>query len=149
MMPDPTEKDEPIYEEPDSSAETSDEVILLAQLIMHEAGGEGTEGREAVAEVVINRMKSEKFPNDLNGVIYQNGQFSGNDEIAGMAVDDEAINIASANLNKYYSGTSEGDILADNVLYFRNPEICGASPTENWGKLPFYIQINHHSFYTG
>lgn len=49
---------------------------LLANLIYCEAGAEPYEGQVAVGAVVINRVLSEKFPDSVVGVIYQNRQFS-------------------------------------------------------------------------
>jgi spore germination cell wall hydrolase CwlJ-like protein len=54
---------------------TYEERQLLARVIWAEARGECAEGQQAVAEVVLNRMASEKFGNTLNDVIYAEGQF--------------------------------------------------------------------------
>jgi spore germination cell wall hydrolase CwlJ-like protein len=43
----------------------------LARNIYYEAGGEPFEGKVAVAQVVINRTQSGKFPSDICRVIYQ------------------------------------------------------------------------------
>ena len=43
---------------------------------MAEAEGESTDGKALVMLVVLNRVKSKDFPNDVNGVIFQNNQFS-------------------------------------------------------------------------
>ena len=51
------------------------ETYLLAQLIYMEAQGEPYEGQQAVAEVVLNRLVSEKFPNNIHDIIYAAGQF--------------------------------------------------------------------------
>ncbi len=48
---------------------------LLAALIFYEAVGEPYEGMVAVANVVINRMLSSKYPSTLQEVVYQRGQF--------------------------------------------------------------------------
>lgn len=48
---------------------------LLGALIYYEAGGEPYQGKVAVGSVVINRMLSTRFPDDMSGVIYQSGQF--------------------------------------------------------------------------
>lgn len=48
-----------------------DEVECLAKNIYFEARGESTEGQIAVAQVAINRAKSELFPNNVCDVIYQ------------------------------------------------------------------------------
>lgn len=44
----------------------------LAQAIYHEARGESAKGQLAVANVIVNRARSGKFPDSLCGVIYQN-----------------------------------------------------------------------------
>jgi len=44
----------------------------LAQAIYHEARGESLDGQLAVANVIVNRARSSKFPSTLCGVIYQN-----------------------------------------------------------------------------
>lgn len=53
-----------------------DELTLLAALIYCEAGAEPYEAQLAVGAVVMNRVKSSKYPNTLYGVIYQKGQFT-------------------------------------------------------------------------
>jgi hypothetical protein len=44
----------------------------LAQAIYHEARGESAMGQMAVANIIVNRARSGKFPGSLCGVIYQN-----------------------------------------------------------------------------
>ncbi|KKB86827.1 hypothetical protein VW29_00310 [Devosia limi DSM 17137] len=44
----------------------------LAQAIYHEARGESEAGQMAVANVIVNRALSDKYPETLCGVIYQN-----------------------------------------------------------------------------
>ena len=48
---------------------------LLARLIWGEARGESLEGQQAVAEVVLNRMASSRFPNTASAIIHAEGQF--------------------------------------------------------------------------
>jgi N-acetylmuramoyl-L-alanine amidase len=52
------------------------EFNLLARLIHGEARGESYIGQVAVGAVILNRMLSSYFPNDIRSVIYQSGQFS-------------------------------------------------------------------------
>jgi spore germination cell wall hydrolase CwlJ-like protein len=49
-----------------------DEKHCLAQAIYHEARGESREGQLAVANVIINRAMSKKYPSTICGVVYQN-----------------------------------------------------------------------------
>lgn len=53
------------------------ELKCLAQNIYHEAGYEPFEGKVAVAQVVINRAQSGKFPSDICQVVYQKTAFYG------------------------------------------------------------------------
>ena len=48
---------------------------LLARVVWAEARGESPEGQQAVAEIVLNRMHSDGFPDNLRDVIYGEGQF--------------------------------------------------------------------------
>lgn len=54
---------------------TKEETKLLARLVWVEARGESKEGQQAVAEVILNRLISENFPNTLKEIIYGEGQF--------------------------------------------------------------------------
>ena len=48
---------------------------LLASLIWMEARGECAEGQQAVAEVVLNRLVSDRFPNNIRDIVFGEGQF--------------------------------------------------------------------------
>lgn len=55
---------------------TDEEKYLLAKIAMAEAESEDIQGKALVMLVVLNRAKSEKFPNTIEDVIYQQHQFS-------------------------------------------------------------------------
>ena len=48
---------------------------LLASIIFCEAGNQSYEGQVAVGAVVMNRVRSSSFPDSIEEVIYQKGQF--------------------------------------------------------------------------
>lgn len=48
------------------------EKLCLTQAIYHEARGESHEGQLAVADVIINRALSSKYPSSICGVVFQN-----------------------------------------------------------------------------
>ena len=55
----------------------SDEELDMAARIVHaEAGNKSKEGRRLVADVLLNRRDSSKFPNDIVSIVKQSGQFS-------------------------------------------------------------------------
>lgn len=119
---------------------SSDDITLLAKLIMNEASGEGMNGWIAVAEVVKNRMNSSSFPNSLSDVIYAEGQFSDNDRIASQQPSEEVLFVAR-------------EVLSGNLAYFNNPNILyfrnAGGSTSDWGNLEYYDTVNHHQFYLG
>ena len=55
---------------------TTDEILFLAALIQCEAGSECYEGKVAVGAVVMNRVRSSRYPNSITGVITSPGQFT-------------------------------------------------------------------------
>ena len=67
---------EPVRGEPRYGIElTWEQMQLIAKVVWVEARGESKEGQQAVAEVILNRLVSEKFPNTLKDVIYAENQF--------------------------------------------------------------------------
>jgi len=56
----------------DLSAKDPVQEQCLAQAIYYEARGEDLPGQMAVAEVIINRVNSKRYPNTICGVVFQN-----------------------------------------------------------------------------
>ena len=52
------------------------ELICLATCVFYEARGESVDGQLAVAEVVLNRVRSNRYPDDICSVVNQSKQFS-------------------------------------------------------------------------
>lgn len=95
----------------------SDMTGLLARLINGEARGEPYKGQVAVGAVVMNRVKSPKFPNTIAGVIYQKGQFS--------CVTDGQFNKPIDKNSTVYKAAKEalnGSDPTNGALYFYNPK---------------------------
>lgn len=53
-----------------------DEIELIAQLVMAEAGNQDLMGKRYVVDVVLNRVDSDDFPDTVEEVIFQKNQFS-------------------------------------------------------------------------
>lgn len=60
----------------DTNKYTAGELRLLSALIYCESQGESYNGKLAVGIVVMNRKRSDAYPDTLKGVIYQRYQFS-------------------------------------------------------------------------
>ena len=57
-----------------ASKQTIREAQCLSEAIYYEARSEKTAGQKAVAEVILNRVKSKHFPNTICGVVYQGAE---------------------------------------------------------------------------
>ena len=68
-----------------NSSTSNSDLYLLAKCVHAEARGEKYVGQVAVAAVILNRVKSNQFPNTIAGVIYQPYAFT--------AVSDGQINL--------------------------------------------------------
>ncbi|QIA27858.1 cell wall hydrolase [Thermaerobacter sp. PB12/4term] len=91
-----------------------DELELLARMVEIEAGNEPYEGKVAVAAVILNRVRSPRFPDSVRAVIFQPGQFP----------------TAAEKLPRVRPGSSErraarealaGQDPSNGALYFYNP----------------------------
>lgn len=93
------------------------EMELLAQLVEAEAGNQDFEGKCLVVDVVLNRVESDDFPNTIEEVIFDPGQFS---VITNGAFDKAAWNMKESD----YAAVSVEMALHQNknVLYFNNNE---------------------------
>lgn len=55
---------------------TQNELDMMAKLVYVEAGNQDLKGKRLVADVIINRIESERFPDTVEGVIYQKNAFT-------------------------------------------------------------------------
>ncbi len=116
-----------------------EEYKALCRIVQAEAGNQDAEGKQLIANVVLNRVKNENFPDTVQEVILQdNGgitQFSptknGSYHAAEISVDTmAAVNRAIA-----------GEDLSGGALYFK------AGSETHWGGLQFLFQHGDHVFF--
>ena len=95
-----------------------DDLTLMAALIYCEAGAEPYEAQLAVGAVVMNRLKSNRYPNTLYGVIYQKGQFTpaGNGKVARIIKQKKA----TASCNKAAKAALAGEDNTNGCLRFND-----------------------------
>lgn len=55
---------------------SQDELDLLAAIVYAEAGDQGYYGMQLVCDVILNRVSSPVWPNDIYSVVFQRNQFS-------------------------------------------------------------------------
>lgn len=71
-----TTKAKTTKEEENNGSYSDYELELLAHLVYGESGAQSDECQIAVASVVLNRVNAREFPNTIERVIYQSGQYA-------------------------------------------------------------------------
>lgn len=119
-----------------SSSNNSSNVNLLARVVYGEARGEPYTGQVAVAAVVLNRVKSSKFPNTISGVVYQSGAFD--------AVADGQINMTpDTTAKKAAQDALNGWDPSYGAIYYFNP----STATNKWiWSRPMTVTMGKHRF---
>ena len=129
--------------------EFSRQVQCLAVNVYHEARGEGERGMQAVAQVTVNRTKSDNFPDDICGVVYQKNsdgdcQFSWycdgkSDEIKDQKSWTASVRVATEALEGKVVETS-----TKTALYYHSKRV-----KPRWShKKKFVAVIGRHIFYS-
>ena len=119
-----------------SASSYQSDVELRARLIHGEARGEPYVGMVAVGAVVLNRVRSSRFPNTLAGVIYQSGAFD--------AVKDGQINLTPNEQSRRAARDAlNGWDPTGGCLYYYNP----STATSSWiWSREVRLTIGDHSF---
>lgn len=61
--------------EPETQKYTDSEIDMMARVVMSEASLLPQDGKQAVAQTIINRLNSDRFPDTVSEVIYQPSQY--------------------------------------------------------------------------
>lgn len=120
------------------------ELFCLQKNIFHEAGVEPVEGKYAVAQVTMNRVESERYPDSICAVVYQPRQFSWANDINVRWTEEsgplweESRRVAESVL---LNGT-EVPKLKDSLWYHRN------DVKPNWSSPDYKVAtVGVHIFY--
>ena len=115
---------------------TFEESQMLMKMAMAEAGAEGVDGKAMVMAVILNRVEDPRFPDSIEGVIFQEHQFSPiTDGRYENAEPDVECHLALAEIER-------GEFDAVDALYFENA-------SESWqaDNCKYLGTIGHHRFY--
>jgi N-acetylmuramoyl-L-alanine amidase len=115
-------------------------VYWLSRIISAESGGEPLEGKIAVGNVVLNRVKSPDFPNTIYGVIYDTAGGIQFEPVANGTVNNvpDPDSVLAAKL------CLDGASVAGGSLFFLNPSLATSFwITENRTKV---AAIGSHVF---
>jgi len=121
-------------------AVSEEELYLLQKIVMAEAEGEPYQGKVAVANVVLNRLRSANFPDTIRKVIYQKHQFSpvANGRLKRVKPSEDSINA----VNDALSGKKA---VPDNTYFFLSLKLAQDLTVKN---SQVYVKtIGNHTFY--
>jgi len=119
----------------------------LMRIVEAEAGGEDRKGKLLVANVVINRVKSRRFPNNVTDVVYQKAknvtQFS---PVSNGFIDQ--VNVSEETREVVYSAL-KGEDVSNGALFFMARKLT-APENAAWfdSNLTFLFSYGGHDFYT-
>lgn len=134
---------EPVREIQVSRAErfSQEDIELLARLVSAEARDEPFDGQVAVANVVLNRVASNEFPDTIRKVIYQPGQF---ESVSNDSINAEAAGEAVAATKEAIEGLA---MVGPETTFFYNPKFVRSNA---WIRsLPIVKVIGNHAFCSG
>lgn len=112
---------------------------ILIRLVYAEARGEGLEGQIAVAAVILNRVRSDKFPNTVWDVIHQQGQFTPIQR-GTLPSSSKSTGTCTNAVDKALNGEDP----TGGALFFYNPETSQAK--DYWKTKPVLKRIGNHNF---
>ena len=123
----------------EEQARDAEESYMLAKIAMAEAEGEDTEGKALVILVVLNRVWSDGFPDSIEEVITEPGQFSPVTE-GGRYYTTEPDEYCWAALSMVMHGWDE----SQGATYFTSSEEQNTWHSRNLTKL---FEHGNHTFY--
>ncbi|WNS41249.1 cell wall hydrolase [Paenibacillus sp. MMS20-IR301] len=123
-----------------SYAVSEEDLLLLQKIVMAEAEGEPYQGKVAVANVVLNRLRSANFPDTIHDVIYQKSQFSpvANGRLKRVKPNADSIKAVNAAL----TGVKE---VSDDTYFFLSLKLAQDLTVHHSRKLA--KTIGNHTFY--
>lgn len=127
----------------DTEYALTEQMRCLAGAVYFESRGEPLSGQLAVAQVVINRAESSRFPSSYCGVVYQRAQFSfvRGGAMPRIKTSSAAWDRAKAIARIAHTGAWESE--AQDALYFHAKYV---NPSWNRKKVA-RATINQHIFY--
>jgi spore germination cell wall hydrolase CwlJ-like protein len=125
------------------AAPFDDEMRCLASAVYFEARGESAEGQLAVAQVVLNRARHDRYPASICDVVYARGQFSFTFDGRPDVPDNPGAAWRRAEAIAIIAASESWEDLTDEALYFHATHV---SPSWRHSKQATR-QIGGHIFY--
>lgn len=121
---------------------TAKDYQVLLNIVQAEAGGCDAIGKILVANVILNRVKSEVFPDTITDVVYEKSQFS-----PAMNGTIDQVKVSDSTKKSVIRALS-GEDYSQGALYFMNRRSSQSGNT-SWfdRKLTYLFQYEGHEFF--
>lgn len=123
---------------------TDEEVTMMEYIIQQEVRGASLKHKRIIANVIVNRVNSDSFPDTVEGVLFQKGQFTSaqNYHNRKYPPDEDTKRAVQEVLNRRCEDLSQG------ALYFYAPRWT-AQKTASWfeNKLDYLFELEGHRFF--
>lgn len=121
---------------------TESDYNVLLRIVQAEAGGCDMKGKILVANVILNRVESDEFPDTITDVVYEKRQFSpvSNGSINRCKVEEETVEAVDRAL--------AGEDYSEGALYFMNRRASSGSNVRWFDThLDYLFQHGGHEFF--
>lgn len=115
------------------------ELYLAAQLVTAEGRGQSVKGYETMVQVVYNRVRSRKFPNTIEGVAFQKGQFSVTHNKAWFLSIKPTSRAKNAVREIFVKGKR---VIPTDVMFFKSTRLA-----KEWGSRKYYCTLDGTMYY--
>lgn len=123
---------------------TDEEVTMMEYIIQQEVRGASLKHKRIIANVIVNRVNSDSFPDTVEGVLFQKGQFTSAQNYYNRKYppDEDTKRAVQEVLNRRCEDLSQG------ALYFYAPRWT-AEKTASWfeNKLDYLFELEGHRFF--
>jgi len=124
---------------------SDNDIWIMACIIDWESGWQPYEGKLAVANIILNRVRSSRYPNTVSGVVYARNQFSGVSDSSGNPSAKFAERLAAGpRTTECIQAALQALSGVNNVSNFTAFISTGSA---NYSSYSDYIVIGDHCFY--
>lgn len=122
---------------------TDEEFEMMCYVLQSEVGGCSEKSKIAVANVIINRVKSNRFANTIKGVLTAQGQFTAIYSYYNRTNPPTASTIDCA--RRALNG--EGSDVINGATYYYAPKYCGGATASWFESLTFCAELEGQRFF--
>lgn len=123
---------------------TNEEVTMMEYIIQQEVRGASLKHKRIIANVIVNRVNSDAFPDTIEGVLFQKGQFTSAQNYYNRKYppDEDTKRAVREVLNRQCEDLSQG------ALFFYAPRWTGQK-TASWfeNELDYLFELEGHRFF--